>query len=178
MPRANPGKINFASPGVGTSIHMSGELFKMMAGVDMVHVPYRGTAPALTDLISGQMQAIFDNIATSIEYIKTGKLRAFAVTTAARSELLPDIPAVGDFLPGYEASAVPGVGVRQGTPVEIIQRLNNEINAGLAHPKIRGQLASLGGEVLVGSPADFGRLSADETEKWAKVIKFANIKAE
>jgi tripartite-type tricarboxylate transporter receptor subunit TctC len=176
--RANPGKINFASPGVGSSIHVSGELFKMMTGIDMVHVPYRGSAPALTDLISGQMQLMFDNLPSSIEYIKTAKLRSLAVTTAARSGELPNIPTVGDFVPGYEASAVPGVGVRRGTPAEIIERLNNEINAGLAHPKIRGQLASLGGEVLVGSAADFGRLSVDETEKWAKVIKFASIKAE
>ncbi len=176
--KANPGKINFASPGIGSSIHVSGELFKMMTGVDIVHVPYRGAAPALTDLISGQMQLMFDNLPSSIEYIKSAKLRPLAVTTAARSEELPNIPTVGDFVPGYEASAVPGVGAPRGTPAEIIEKLNKEINAGLVHPKIKAQLASLGGTVLVGSPADFGRLSVDETKKWSKVIKFAGIKVE
>ena len=176
--QANPGKINFASPGIGTTIHMSGELFKMMAGVNMVHVPYRGTAAALTDLISGQVQAIFDNVATSIEHIKAGKLRPLAVTTVARSELLPNIPTVGDFLPGYEASAVPGVGVPKNTSAEIIDKLNKEINSGFADPKIKARLAELGGAVLPGSPADFGKLIAEETEKWGRVVKFAGLKPE
>jgi tripartite-type tricarboxylate transporter receptor subunit TctC len=176
--KANPGKINFASPGIGTTPHVSGELFKMMAGVNIVHVPYRGTAPALTDLISGQVQAIFDNIATSIEYIRAGKLRALAVTTAGRSELLPDVPTVGDFLPGYEASAVPGVGVPNKTPAEIVNKLNKETNASFTDPKIKARLADLGGAVLPGSPADFGKLIAEETEKWGKVIRANNIKPE
>jgi tripartite-type tricarboxylate transporter receptor subunit TctC len=174
--KGNPGKINFASAGIGTSNHMSGELFKMMAGVDLVHVPYRGAAPALTDLISGQVQAIFDNMTTSIEYIRGGQLRALAVTARARSDLLPDIPTVSDFLPGYEASVVPGVGVPKNTPTEIINKLNMEINAGFADPKIKARLADLGGTVLSGSPADFGKLIADETEKWGKVVKFAGLK--
>ena len=174
--KANPGKINMASAGNGTTPHMAGELFKMMAGVDMVHVPYRGGAPALTDLLGGQVQVMFDAMPSSIEHIRAGKLRALAVTTATRSEALPDIPTVGEFVPGYEASAWFGVGAPKNTPAEIIDKLNKEINAGLADPKIKARLADFGGTVLAGSPADFGKLIADETEKWAKVIKFAGIK--
>jgi tripartite-type tricarboxylate transporter receptor subunit TctC len=176
--KANPGKINFASPGIGTSNHMSGELFKMMADVNLVHVPYRGTAPALTDLMSGQVQAIFDNMATSIEYIRNGRLRALAVTTAARSELLPDLPTIGDFVPDYEASAVAGIAAPKRTPAEIVDRLNTEINAALVDPKVKARLADLGGTVLALSLADYGKLNAAEIEKWAKVVKFAGIKAE
>jgi tripartite-type tricarboxylate transporter receptor subunit TctC len=174
--RANPGKINYASAGTGTLLHVAGELFKMMAGIDMVHVPYRGTAPALTDLLGGQVQMMCDNISTSIEHIRAGKLRALAVTTATRSELLPDLPTVGDFLPGFEQSAFFGVGAPRNTPDVIVDKLNKEINAGLADPKIKARLAELAGPVLPGSPADFGRLLAEETEKWGKVIKFAGIK--
>ena len=176
--KAAPGKINMASGGNGAPSHIAGELFKMMAGVDMVHVPYRGAAPALTDLLGGQVQVYFGPMPSSIEYIKTGKLRALAVTTATRSEALPDLPTVGDFLPGYEASAWFGVGAPKNTPAEIVDKLNNEINAGLADPKIKARLADLGGTVLSGSPADFGKFIADETEKWAKVIRAANIKPE
>ena len=176
--KANPGKINMASAGNGTSHHVAGELFKMMTGVDMVHVPYRGAAPALTDLLGGQVQVMFAAMPASIEYIKAGKLRALAVTTATRSEALPDIPTVGDFVPGYEASAWYGVGAPKNTPAEIVDKLNKEINAGLADPKIKARLADLGGTLLAGSPADFGKLIADETEKWGKVIKFAGIKPE
>ena len=150
----------------------------MMAGVDMVHVPYRGAAPALTDLLGGQVQVMFVNLAPSIEYIRAGKLRALAVTTATRSEALPDIPTVGEFVPGYEASAVFGVGAPRNTPAEIVDKLNKEINAALADPKIKARLADLGGTALGGSPADFGKLIADETEKWGKVIRVANIKPE
>ena len=156
--------------------HVAGELFKMMTGVDMVHVPYRGAAPALTDLLGGQVQVMFDTMTSSIEYIRAGKLRALAVTTATRSEALPDIPTVGDFVPGYEASAWFGLGAPKNTPAEIVDKLNKEINAGLADPKMKARLADLGGTVLAGSPADFGKLIADETEKWGKVIKFAGIK--
>ena len=176
--KANPGKINMASAGIGAAPHVSGELFKMMTGVDMVHVPYRGAAPALTDLLGGQVQVMFDTMPSSIEYIRAGKLRALAVTTATRSEALPDIPTVGDFVPGYEASAWYGVGAPKNTPAEIVDKLNKEINAGLADPKMKARLADLGGTVLAGSPADFGKLIADETEKWAKVVKFAGIKPE
>jgi tripartite-type tricarboxylate transporter receptor subunit TctC len=176
--KANPGKVNFASPGTGTATHMSGELFKMIAGVNIVHVPYRGTGPALTDLISGQVQLIFDSVSTSIEYIRGGQLRALAVTTAVRSELLPDIPTVGEFMPGYEASGWNGFGVPKNTPAEIIDKLNREINAGLGDPKIKARLAELGGSILGGSPADFGKLITEETEKWGKVVKFAAIKVE
>jgi tripartite-type tricarboxylate transporter receptor subunit TctC len=176
--KANPRKVNMASSGNGSTPHVAGELFKMMTGVDMVHVPYRGAAPALTDLLGGQVQVMFATMASSIEYIRAGKLRALAVTTATRSETLPDIPTVGEFVPGYEASTWSGVGAPKGTPAEIIDKLNKEINAGLADPKIKARLADLDGTVLPGSPADFGRLIADETEKWAKVIKFAGIKAD
>jgi tripartite-type tricarboxylate transporter receptor subunit TctC len=176
--KANPGKINFASPGIGTSIHLSGELFKMMVGVNLVHVPYRGTAPALTDLISGQVQAIFDNLPTSLEYIKAGTLHALAVTSATRSQLLPDIPTVSDFLPGYEAIAMNGIGAPKDTPSEIVGKLNREINAGLADPKIKARLAELGGVVHALAPADYGKINAAEIEKWAKVVKFSGAKAE
>jgi len=176
--KANPGKINMASSGNGTTIHASGELFKMMTGVNMVHVPYRGGPPALTDLIGGQVQVMFDNVTTSIEYIRAGKLRPLAVTTATHWEGLPDVPTVSEFLPGYEASGWVGVGVPKNTPAEIVEKLNKEINAALADPKMKVRLADLGGTLLPGSPADFGKLIADETEKWGKVIKFANIKAE
>jgi tripartite-type tricarboxylate transporter receptor subunit TctC len=176
--KANPGKINMASAGNGTSQHVSGELFKMMTGVDMVHVPYRGGAPALTDLLGGQVQIMFDNIASSIAHIRAGKLRPLAVTTAARSEVLPEVPTVSDFVPGYEASAVNGIGVPKATPGEIVDRLNRAINAGLADPKIKARLADLGAAVLPGSPADYEKLIAEETEKWAKVVRFSGAKAD
>ncbi|HEY6257780.1 MAG TPA: tripartite tricarboxylate transporter substrate binding protein [Xanthobacteraceae bacterium] len=176
--KANPGKINMASAGSGTPQHVAGELFKMITRTDMVHVPYRGSAPALTDLLGGQVQVMFDNLTSSLEYIRAGKLRPLAVTTVTRSEALPDVPTVGDFVPGFEASATFGVGAPKATPVGIIERLNREINAGLADPKIRTRLADLGGMVLPGSPADFAKLIADETEKWGKVVKFAGIKPE
>jgi tripartite-type tricarboxylate transporter receptor subunit TctC len=174
--KANPGKVNYASGGNGTAQHLAGELFKIMTGVDMVHVPYRGDAPALTDLIGGQVQVMFGNMPSSIEHIRAGKLRPLAVTTAARSEALPDLPPVGDFVPGYEASTWQGLGAPGNTPAEIVDKLNKEINAALSDPKIKAKLADLGGSVLSGSPADFGRLIADETEKWGKVIRAANIK--
>jgi tripartite-type tricarboxylate transporter receptor subunit TctC len=176
--KANPGKINFGSGGAGGSDHMATELFKMMVGVGMTHVPYRGLAPALTDLLGGQMQVIFSSFPAAIEHVRAGRLRALAVTTAARSELLPDIPAMGELVPGYEASAWQGVGVPKDTPAEIIDRLNKEINAALADPKMKARLADLGGTVLAGSPADFGKFIADETEKWAKAVKFAGMKPE
>jgi tripartite-type tricarboxylate transporter receptor subunit TctC len=174
--KANPGKLNMASAGSGTSIHMAGELFKMMTGVNMVHLPYRLSTNALTDLIGGQVQVMFDNVSVSIEQIRAGKLRALAVTTATRSEALPDLPTVGDFVPGYEASAWFGIGAPKNTPPEIIDRLNKEINAGLADAKLKAKLADLGGTMMVGSPADFGKFIADETEKWAKVVKFSGAK--
>jgi tripartite-type tricarboxylate transporter receptor subunit TctC len=174
--KANPGKISFASPGNGTGSHMSGELFKMMTGVNVVHVPYRGTAPVITDLLGGQVQASFVSMPGSIEYIRAGKLRPLAVTSATRSTELPDIPTVGEFVPGYEASLFYGVGAPKNTPAEIIEKLNKEINAGLADPNMKARLVDLGGTVLTGSPADFAKLIADETEKWGKVIKFAGIK--
>ena len=174
--KGNPGKLSMASAGNGTSPHMAGELFKMMTGVDMVHVPYRGGAPALTDLLGGQVQVMFVPAVLSIEHVKTNKLRALAVTAAARLEALPDIPTVAEFVPGYEASAFSGVGAPNRTPTEIIDQLNKVINAGLVDARIKARLAALGGTVLPGSPADFGKLIADETAKWAKVIKFAGIK--
>jgi len=174
--KANPGRLNMASSGNGSTIHVSGELFKMMTGVNMIHVPYRGGAPALTDMISGQVQVMFDNVPTSIEFIRAGKLRALAVTTATRSEVLPDLPTVADFVPGYEASAWYGVGVPKATPDDIIDKLNKEINAILADPKAKVRLADLGASLLAGSPADFGKLVADETEKWGKVVKFSGAK--
>ncbi len=176
--KANPDKISMASAGIGTSGHVAGELFKMMAHVDMVHVPYRGGAPAIIDLLGGQVQVLFDPVSSSTEYIRAGKLRALAVTTATRSEAFPDIPTVADFVPGYEASAFFGVGAPKNTPADIIEKLNKEINAGLADPKLKARLADLGGTVIAGSPADFGRLLADETEKWAKVVKLAGMKPE
>src|SRR6516164_2105188 len=176
--KANPGKINIASAGTGSAGHVFGELFKMMTGINTVHVPYRGAAPALADLVAGQVQAYFAPTTASIEYIRAGKLRALAVTTATRSEALPDIPAVNEFVPGYEASGWSGFGSPKGTPTEVIDKLNKEINAGLADPKIKAQLADLGSPARAGLPADFSRLIAADTEKWAKVIKFAGIKAE
>jgi tripartite-type tricarboxylate transporter receptor subunit TctC len=176
--KANPGKINFVSGGVGSSQHVSGELFKVMAGVDMVHVAYRGSGPALIDLLAGQVQASFDALSSSIGYIRAGKLRALAVTTATRSQALPELPTIGDFVPGYEASAWYGVVAPRGTPGDIIDILNREINAAAADPDISARLADLGGVSLAGSPADFGKLIAAETEKWRKVIRLVGIKAE
>ena len=176
--KANPGRISMASAGVGSGPHVSGELFKMMAGVDMLHVPYRGDAPALTDLLGGQVQVYFSGVAATLEHIRTGKLRPLAVTTASRSEALPDVQSVADFVPGYEASVLFGVGAPRNTPTEIVERLNKEINAGLADPKVKARLAESGGTVLPGSPADYGKLIASETEKWGKVIRAANIKPE
>jgi tripartite-type tricarboxylate transporter receptor subunit TctC len=176
--KANPGKINWASSGNGTSVHLSGELFKIMAGVQLTHVPYRGSAPALTDMISGTVDVMFDNMPPSLPHIRAGKLRALAVTTSMRSDALPDVPTVAETVPGYEASAFYGVGVPKGTPPEIIDKLNKEINAGLADPKIKARLAELGGMLIPGSPADFGKLVADETDKWAKVIKTGGVTLE
>jgi tripartite-type tricarboxylate transporter receptor subunit TctC len=175
--RANPGKINMASSGNGVPSHVAGELFKMMAGVDMVHVPYRGSAPALTDLLGGQVQVMFDPLPSSIEHIRAARLRALAVTTTTRSDVLPDVPTVAEFLPGYEASTWFGAGVPRNTPAGIVGRLNKEINGGLAEATIKARLADLGGTALSGSPADFAKLIVDETEKWAKVIRFAGIKS-
>jgi tripartite-type tricarboxylate transporter receptor subunit TctC len=176
--KANPGKINFASSGAGSTIHMSAELFKMMTGIDMVHVPYRGSALAMTDLLGGQVQVMFDNVPSSLEQIRSGKLRPLAVTTSLRAEVLPDVPTVADFVPGYESSAWYGVAVPKGTPPEIIDILNREINTGLADPKLRARFTELSAAVLPGSPADFGKLLVDETEKWAKVVKFSGAKAD
>jgi tripartite-type tricarboxylate transporter receptor subunit TctC len=176
--KANPGKINFGSPGIGTPGHVAGELFKMMAGVDLVHVPYRGGGPVMTDLLGGQVQVLFGSTSLTVEPIRAGKLRPLAMTTATRWEGLPDIPTVNDFVSGYEASAFVGIGGPRNTPAEIIDILNKEINAALADHKIKARLADLGGGALPGSPAEFGKLIADETEKWGKVIRAANIKAE
>jgi tripartite-type tricarboxylate transporter receptor subunit TctC len=176
--KANPGKINMASAGNGSVQHVSGELFKMMTGVDMLHVPYRGGAPALTDLIGGQVQIMFDAMTGSIEYIRAGKLRALAVTTATRSEALPDLPTVSDFVPGYETSSWSGIGAPKNTPTEIIDKLSKEINAALADPKIKARLADLGGIPTPMTPAEFGKHVAEETEKWGKVVKAAGIKAD
>jgi tripartite-type tricarboxylate transporter receptor subunit TctC len=176
--KANPRKINMGSGGVGTSIHVSGELFKMMTGIDMLHVPYRGGALALNDLIGGQLQVMFDTMPESIGFIRAGTLRPLAVTTAERAPVLPDVPRVGDFVPGYEASAWYGIGAPRNTPAEIVDTLNREINVGLADPKIKARLVDLGGTVSAGSPAAFGKFIADDVEKWAKVIKFAGVKAE
>jgi tripartite-type tricarboxylate transporter receptor subunit TctC len=174
--KANAGKINMASGGNGTSQHVAGELFKMMTGVDMVHVPYRGSGPALTDMLAGQVQVMFDPIATSIEHVRAGRLRAIAVTTEARSESLPDLPTISDFVPGYEASSWHGIGVPKNTPIEIINKLNQEIIATLADPRMKTRIADLGGTLLSGSPAEFGKFIVEEIEKWGKVVKFAGIK--
>jgi tripartite-type tricarboxylate transporter receptor subunit TctC len=176
--KANPGKLSMASGGIGSGSHMAGELFKQMAGVDMVHVPYRGAGPALGDVLGGQVQVMLDLLPNSIEHIRAGKLRGLAVTTATRSEELPDLPTVGDFVPGYEASAVFGIFAPANTPADVVDRLNKEINAGLADPGIKARLAQLSGAVLAGSAADLGKLFVDETEKWGRVIRAAHIKAE
>jgi tripartite-type tricarboxylate transporter receptor subunit TctC len=176
--KANPRKVTMGSAGNGSSTHVSGELFKMMAGIDMIHVPYRGGGQVMTDLIAGQVQVSFMGLSVAIEHVRSGKLRALAVTTATRSDVLPDIPTVGDFVPGYEASAFWGIVARRNTPAEIIDRLNKEINAGLSDSRLRAHLAEGGSTMLAGSPADFGKFIADETEKWAKVIRAANIKPE
>jgi tripartite-type tricarboxylate transporter receptor subunit TctC len=176
--KANPGKINMGSSGSGASDHMAGELFKMMAAVDLVHVPYRGAAPALTGLLGGQVQVMFGSLPASIEYIRAGKLRGLAVTTAMRSDLMPEVPTVSEFVPGYEASGWYGVCAPKSTPVGVIDQLNKEINAALADPKLTKRLADIGGNALPGSPAGFGKLIADETEKWGKVIRAANIRLE
>jgi tripartite-type tricarboxylate transporter receptor subunit TctC len=176
--KANPGKLNMASGGIGNISHVSGELFKMMTGVNMVHVPYRGTAPAVSDLLGGQVQVCFAGIISSVEYIRAGHLRALAVTTSSRSEALPDIPSLSEFVPGYEAADWKGMVAPKNTPPEIIDKLNKEINAGLADPKLRVRFAELGSPVFPGSPADFGQFIAQDTEKWAKVVKFAGIKAD
>jgi tripartite-type tricarboxylate transporter receptor subunit TctC len=176
--KSNPGKINMASSGNGSPPHVAGELFKMMTGTDLVHVPYRGNGPALIDLIGGQVQVQFPNTPSSIEYIRANKLRALAVTTAVRSEALPNVPAMSEFLPGYEASTWFGIGAPKGTPTDIVDRLNSEINAGLADPKMQARFADTGSALLPGSPSDFARLIIEESEKWAKVVKFAGIKPE
>jgi len=176
--KANPGKINYGSAGQGTPQNISCELFKMMAGVDLIHVPYRGGAPAIVDLIGGHLQVIFAPVSEAIEHIRSGKLRPLAVTTAARLDVFPDLPTVADFVPGYEASGFGGIGVPRNTPADIIDRLNKELNAGLADSKIKTRIVELGGTVLGGSPAEFGTILSEATEKWAKVIKFAGIKAE
>src|SRR6516164_8974256 len=176
--KARPGKVSFASPGNGSTIQLCGELFKIMAGVDMIHVPYRGNAPALTDLIAGQVQVMFADTPSSIEHLKTGKLRALAVTSAQRSEILPQLPTVSEFLPGFEASNWFGVAAPKNTPPKIIDKLNKEINVALAEPDIKARLADLGAASLAGSPADFGRFIAAEAEKWSKVIRAANIKVD
>ncbi len=176
--KANPGKMNYGSAGHGTPQNISCELFKMMAGVDLVHVPYRGGAPATTDLVGGHLQVIFSPVSESIQHIKAGKLRALAVTTATRLDVLPDIPTVADFVPGYEASGFAGIGAPRNTPVDIIDLLNKELNAGLADARIKAQIVELGGTVVGGSPAEFGTIISEATEKWAKVIKFAGIKVE
>jgi len=176
--KANPGKINWATSGNGTSVHLSGELFKLMTGVEMANIPYKGSAPALTDLIAGTVQVIFDNMPPSLPHIRSGKLRALAVTTAIRSEALPEVPTVAETVPGYEASAFYGMGVPKGTPPEIVDKLNKEINAALADPNIKARLAALGGMLTPETPADFGKLVAAETEKWAKVIKDGHVALE
>jgi tripartite-type tricarboxylate transporter receptor subunit TctC len=176
--KANPGKLNMASGGNGTSQHLAGELFKMMTGVNMQHVPYRGAGAALPDLIGGQVQVMFDNVSSSIEHIRAGKLRPLAVSTATRWEGLPGVPSIGEFVPGYEVNVINGIGAPANTPPQIIERLNKEINAGLADPGLKGKLADLGASVLIGTPADYAKLIAEETEKWGKVIRFAGIKAE
>jgi tripartite-type tricarboxylate transporter receptor subunit TctC len=174
--KANPGKLNMASSGNGSTIHVSGELFKMMTGVNMIHVPYRGGALALTDMIGGQVQVMFDNIPTAAEFVRSGQLRGLAVTGATRSEILPELPTVAEFVPGYEATSWYGLGAPKGTPAEIVDKLNRDVAAILADPKLRSRFLELGATPLTGSPTDFGQLVADETEKWAKVVKFAGAK--
>jgi tripartite-type tricarboxylate transporter receptor subunit TctC len=174
--KANPGKINFASPGIGTSIHLCGEMFKMLTGVNMVHVPYRGTGAALTDLLSGEVQVMFDNLPSSIEYIRGGKLRPMAVTSAKRWGALPDVPTIAEFVTGFETSPTAGIGVPKNTPVEIVDKLNMEINAGLADPNIKARIADLGAEPFALSPAAYEKFIADETDKWAKVVRFSGAK--
>jgi tripartite-type tricarboxylate transporter receptor subunit TctC len=174
--KANPGRINMGSAGVGSTGHLAGELFKLMAGVNLVHVPYRGNAPALIDLIAGQIEVLFPSLGSSIEYVKAGKLRALAVTGLTRSEALPDLPPVADTLPGYEAASFYGIGSPRNTPAEIVEMLNKAVNAGLADPKLKARLTDLGSMPLPGPPATFGKLIADETEKWGKIIRFAGIK--
>jgi tripartite-type tricarboxylate transporter receptor subunit TctC len=176
--KANPGKLNMASSGNGSTIHMSGELFKMLTGINMQHVPYRGGAPALTDMLSGQMHVMFDNLPTCAEHVKSGKLRGLAVTSTTRSDVLPDLPLVADYLPGYEASAWYGLAAPKGTPGEIVSALNKAVNEILADPKAKARFAEIGAILLPGSPADFGKLVADETEKWGKVVKFAGAKVD
>ena len=176
--KSNPGKVNMSSGGIGAPMHMSGELFKLMAGIDVVHVSYRGAGPALTDLLGGQTDVGFPTMPASIEYIRTGKLRALGVTTAKRADALPDVPAVSEFISNYESTTWFGVGAPRDTPVEVIEKLNREINSALADPGMRARLAQLGGTILAGSPDDFAKLIADETEKWAKVIRTANIRPE
>jgi tripartite-type tricarboxylate transporter receptor subunit TctC len=176
--KANPGKISMASAGNGTTPHVAGELFKMMAGVDMLHVPYRGAAPALTDLLGGRAQVMFEGMLSLTEHIRTGRLRPLAVTPATRSPVLPDVPTVGEFLPGYEASVWFGVGAPKATPAEIVDKLNREINAGLADPKLKARLGELGGTALALSPAEFGKLFAEDTDKWGKVVRAADMKLE
>jgi tripartite-type tricarboxylate transporter receptor subunit TctC len=176
--KANPGKVNMASAGNGSAPHMAGELFKMMAGVNLVHIPYRGQGPALTDLLGGDVQVLFATAPGTTDYIRTGKLRALAVTSAARAEVLPELPTVADFVPGYEASQWYGLAAPKNTPAEIVARLNREINAAIADPGMKARLAAIGGEPLPGSPAEFGRLIADETDKWARVVRAAGIKPE
>ena len=176
--KAHPGMLNMASAGSGTVQHVGGELFKFMTGIDMLHVPYRGQAPALLDMLSGRDQVMFDTAPASIQYLKAGKLRALAVTTAKRIDALPDVPVLADFVPGYESSAIYGVAAAKGTPSEIVSLLNREINATMTEPQTKARLTELGGTVIAGAPADFAKLIADETQKWAKVIKFAGIKPE
>jgi len=173
--KANPGKINWATSGSGTSVHLSGELFKLMTGVELTHIPYKGSAPALTDLLAGTVDVMFDNLPASIEFIKSGKLRALAVTTDKPNEALPDVPTVGATVPGYEASAWFGIGVPKGTPAAVVEKLNRAVNAALADPKVKARLADLGGIPMTGSAADFGKVMADETEKWAKAVKFSGV---
>ncbi len=176
--KANPGKISHASAGVGTSSHLAGELFKVMTGIQIVHVPYRGNAPALTDLLSGQVQLGFESMPSSVEHIRAGRMRALGVSTRVRSEALPDVPSIGEYVPGYESSPFYGIGAQKGTPVEIVDTLNREINAGLADPRLKARLVDVGGMTLDGSVADFEKLLADETEKWGKVIRAANLKGQ
>ena len=176
--KANPGKINMGSAGIGSAGHLAGELLQMMTGIKLTHVPYRGNAPALTDLIAGQVQVVFPSSASSLEYVRTGKVRGLAVTGATRLGELPDLPTVADVVPGYEASSLYGVGAPRNTPADIVDKLNREVNAGLADPKLKARLADIGNTPFAGSPADFGKLIADETEKWGKVVQFAGIKAQ